>query len=413
MLPAALPPVHTQLAGTTPVTKYALTEPFVWPIPAHPSAFKTISTPARPASTAPAFVQTATATGSPAGNQDGQDIFQNKILMNQVRIKINAGRGNFVTATGSLKGQERINFLIISLALITIDKGSARNWSVVVDRIIDELGTTILCTQKWPYGMTWTHLVACLKNPKWLNLVLATETGKKSLFLKSHAGATPLHMASRIGSRKAMQSILCCDDDAGSLRVNQQQDNKFIALHFACINDHVSAALLLLGLKGREQRMSAATDGSLPIHRALQHGANINVLPHLLAECATEQTLAQTSPGMNALMYAARAASVAAVDLLLAVEGSLAAQLAARDNEGLAAIDHARRSGNAAVIARIDAAMQTLQSSSSSTSTSTAATSAALRVNNQGPVPLTPYPPTPAAGDGTDFSDTDYELDMQ
>jgi ankyrin repeat protein len=379
MLPATLLPVHTQ-----------------------------------PADTAPAFVQTATATDSPAGNQDGQNIFQNNILMNQVRSKLVYDRVNLKLAFDSLKGQERTNFLIVSLVCIAMDKGSARHWSVVADRIIEELGTTILFTQKWPGKLTWTHLAACLKNTKWLNLALATEAGKMSLILKNSAGQTPLHMASRFGTKKAVHSILGCDDDTGSLRM-EQTNGGHIALHDACVNNHVSAVLLLLGLKGREQRMSASTHGSLPIHGALLHGANIDVLPHLLAECASEQTLAQTSRGMNALMLAARAASADAVDLLLAVEGSLAAQLEARDSEGLAAIDHARRSGNAGVIARIDAAMQTLQPSSASTTTSTTsttATPAALPANNRGPIPLMPYPPTPAVEDKTDLSDTEVELDM-
>jgi ankyrin repeat protein len=412
ILPAALPPVQTQPADTTFVTKYELTDPFVWPTPDHPSAFKTLSTPARPASTAPAFVQTATVKGSPAGNQDSQDIFQNKILFNQVRSKVNEGRANWQRAKESLKGQERTNFLIVSLLRIAADKGSARHWNVVADTIIAELGTTILCAQKWPDNLTWTHVVACLKNTMWLDLALATEAGKKSLILKTCAGQTPLHVASSVGTKKAMHSILGCDDDTGSLRMKQ---NKFkrIALHDTCANDHVSATLLLLGLKGREQRMSATTQGFLPIHQAFHHGASINVLPHLLAECATEQTLAQTSCGMNALMLAVKAASVDAVDMLLAVKGCLAAQLKARDNKGLAAIDHARRSGNAGVIARIDAAMQTLLPSSSSTTTSTAAIPAALPGNDRGTVPLTPYLPTPAAALETDFSGTDYELDAQ
>jgi ankyrin repeat protein len=414
MLPAALPPVHTQPADSTSATKYELTEPFVWPIPAHPSAFKTISTPARPGSTAPAFVQAATATDSPAGNEVSQDIFQNKIWSSQVMSKLSHGHTSWQRDLDLLKGQERTNFLITSLLWIAMDKGSARHWSVIADRIIDELGTTILFTQKWPGKLTWTHLAACLKNTKWLNLALATETGKMSLILKNSAGQTPLHMASRFGIKKAVHSILGCDDDTGSLRM-EQTNGKHIALHEACVNNHVSAALLLLGLKGREQRMSATTNGCLPIHEALQHGANIDVLPHLLAECAREQTLAKTGLGMNALMFAAKAASVDAVDMLLAVEGSLAAQLEARDSEGLAAIDHARRSGNAGVIARIDAAMQTLQPSSASTTTnttSTTATPAALPANNRGPIPLMPYPPTPAVEDKTDLSDTEVELDM-
>ena len=202
MLPAALPPVHTQPADTTPVTKYALTEPFVWPIPAHPSAFKTISTPARPASTAPAFVQTATATGNPAGNEVSQDIFHNKVLINQVRSKLNYDRINWSRANDSLKGQERTNFQIVSLLCIATDKGSARHWSVIADRIIDELGTTFLCAQKWPGKLTWTHLAACLKNTKWLNLALATEAGKMSLILENSLGFTPLHMACRFGTKR-------------------------------------------------------------------------------------------------------------------------------------------------------------------------------------------------------------------
>ena len=413
MLPSAFPPVHTQPPDTTSMTKYELTEPFVWPNPVHPSAIKTISTPVRPASTAPAFVQTATATSSTAGNEDSQNIFQDKVLVAQVKRKLSEGRANWQRVTVSLKGQAKTNFLILSLLCIAIDKGSARHWSVVADKIIDELGTTFLCAQKWPAGQTWTHLVAGLKNTKWLNLVLATVAGKKSLILKNSDGETPLFMAVTLGTRKAVQSILRCDDDTGSLRMEQNKDRR-IALHYACEADHVPAALLLLNLKGREQRMYATTYGLLPIHGALIFGANIDVLPHLLAECAMEQTLARTSHGTNALMFAAGAASVAAVDMLLAVKGSLAAQLEARDSKGLAAIDHARRSGNAEVIARIDAAMQTLQPfSSSSTATSTAAIPAALPGNHRGPVPLTPYPPTPAAGDETDFSDTELELDMQ
>jgi ankyrin repeat protein len=220
--------------------------------------------------------------------------------------------------------------------------------------------------------------------------------------LKTDCAVTPLEIAAVCGSKNVVRCILARETDADSLRM-QASDSGRIALHAACMNNHVSVAKLLLERKGREQRLFANLEGKLPIHVAMRYGANIDFLPPLLAECAMEQTLAQTKSGMNALMLAAQAASSAAVDMLLAVPGSLAGQLQARDSTGSGAIDHARRSGNAEVIARIEAAMQTLHPVSSTFATRPAIDPGA----HPGPVPLTPNPAGTDVAD--EFSLSDYE----
>lgn len=96
-------------------------------------------------------------------------------------------------------------------------------------------------------------------------------------------------------------------------------------------------------------------------------------------------------------MLAASNGLTAAVDMLLAVPDTLAAQLEARDNNGKRAIDFARAGGNPDVIARIEAAMQSLSATSTSTSTTSTSTSAA--------------PPTPAPKDNPAFSDTEEDPD--
>ena len=126
-----------------------------------------------------------------------------------------------------------------------------------------------------------------------------------------------------------------------------------------------------------------------------------------------EQVSAQTGPGWNALMFAIYAQSPKAVKMLLDVPGALAVQLGARDSEGLGAIDHARLRGNAEVIALIEAAMQTAPNGASSTAStgSTSAGNGATRlqpaVGTEPPVPMTPYPSTPAPAEQSGFSDTE------
>jgi hypothetical protein len=355
---------------------------------------------ATPRTSAPLPLQPAVA--SFGGAQGHHDVFQNQALCDRAMARINEGVEAWHRAAASLEGQQRSDFLIASLFTSAVNFGSYGYWHGAVQRTIAELGIDVMLAQKWPYDMSWIHVLAHTKHIKWLNRALAGDVEKKSLVLKDKGGRSPLFIAAASGNKSTVRCILACDDDAGTLRM-QPSDSGHIALHAAYSGNHASVARLLLDRKGKEQRLFATAEGKLPIHVALQFDENIDVLQCLLAECALEQALAQTKRGSSALMLAAAAASLPAVELLLAVPGSLPGQLQARDSKGRGAIDHARHSGNTEVIARIEAAMQTLHPVSSTFATRPAIDPGA----HPGPVPLTPNPAGTDVAD--EFSLSDYE----
>lgn len=262
--------------------------------------------------------------------------------------------------------------------------------------MIHSIGMDFLLKQKWPDSCTFLHLLAATRNSKWLEAALATEGQKQALFLGNKHDYLPLHVAVLGGSTEIVQSLLAHDEDDGSMRLAGSAVHQLIPLHQACALHHDSIVVLLLSRKGEEQRLACSSWGELPLHAALKR-SNIEVVPHLLAERAIDQVLKQMNDGRNALMMVASNGLAAAVDMLLAVPDTLAAQLEARDNNGKGAIDFARDSGNPDVISRIQAAMQTLSATSTSTSTTSTSTSAA--------------PPTPAPKDNPAFSDTEEDPD--
>jgi ankyrin repeat protein len=194
---------------------------------------------------------------------------------------------------------------------------------------------------------------------KWLDQALAREAGKKSLREADLDGWTPLHHAVAASSTKAVRRILSFDDETGTLRMHQSKARR-IALHAACMTNNAKVVDLLLERNGKEQRLSCDC-ACLPIHCATGVGGDVCILQRLLAEQATEQTLAQTSAvKRNALMLAAGARSLSLVTALLAVEATLADQLEARDCNGQHAVDYARDAGDDDTIRAIADARQWL-----------------------------------------------------
>ena len=312
----------------------------------------------------------------------------------------------------SLTAQERKAFLIVSLYEIEAQRGADGRWNGITDMIMDAVGMDAMLAQKWPGNKSLVRILAGLKNHVWLDLALAAQSAQLSLPMHDALGRTPLHIAVSHGTKKVVQAILAFDDDAGSLRLKKTAKKNSTPLHLACAHGHASIVALLLKIKGEKQRLTAASFNSLPIHAAVAVGTGATVLQHLLAECATEQVYALTSTGTNALMIAARSQLPKAVKMLLDVPGTLAGQSGARDENGRNAIDHARATGNADVIALLEAAMQGLPAGPSSTAGATSAsTMTATRqlpsVGTEPPVPLTPNPPRPAPAEQPNFSDTE------
>ena len=323
--------------------------------------------------------------------------------MTELRLQVNSlidkGIGSWTERLQALHGETKEKkkcFGLMSLYCITARKGVIGRWHSEVGYMIHGFGMNFLLKQKWPDSCTFLHLLAVTRNSKWLEAALATEGQKQALFLRNKHDHLPLHVAVLAGSTEIVQSLLAHDDDNGSMRLARSGVPQNIPLHHACGLHHDSIVVLLLSRKGEEQRLACSKEGFLPLHAALIM-LNIEVVPHLLAERAMDQALKQTNDGSNALMLAASSGLAAAVDMLLAVPDTLAAQLEARDKNGKGAIDFARKRGNPDVIARIEAAMQSLSATSTSTSTTSTSTSAA--------------PPTAAPKDNPAFSDTEDDPD--
>jgi ankyrin repeat protein len=359
----------------------------------------------------PPVAQLALAPAKPAGNQGNPDIFNDKTLDLQVKTKISGCRAGWVATVRSLKGQERTDFLIVSFFHIVKTHGSNGNWNGAIRMIIETVEMDAMLAPKWPENMSFLHLLARIKDHEWIELALARNGVPQSLQSTDERGWSPLHAAALSGKKKIVQAILSHDDEAGSLRLKKNKENS-IPLHMACQESHGSTITLLLSSKGKEQRLSANSRGCFPIHSAL-FNSGVGSLPYLFAECAMEQASAQLTDGRNALMLAIQAASPKAVKMLLDIPGALAVQLGARDIDGLVAIDHARLMGNAEMIALIEAAMQTAPTgvsstaSTSSTSMGNGATRLQPAMGTEPPVPMTPYPSTPAPAEQSGFSDTE------
>lgn len=359
----------------------------------------------------PPVAQPALAPAKPAGDQGDEDIFNNEALGLQVKTKISGSSSAWTNSFFLLKGQERTDFLIVSFFHIVKTQGSNGHWNGAIRRIMETVGMDAMLAQKWPENKSFLHFLAAVKDHEWIDLALARNGVPQSLHSSDVHGNSPLHAAALMGKKKIVQAMLSHDDEAGSLRLKKTKTNN-IPLHLACQCGHSSTIALLLSSKGKEQLLSANSAGAFPIHCAL-FNSGLGALPYLLAECAMEQVSTQIRDGRNALIIASRAASPKAVKMLLDIPGALDVQLGARDSEGRSAIDHARFTDNAEVIALIEAAMQTAltgaasTASTSSTSTGNGATRLQPAMGTEPPVPMTPYPSTPAPAGQSDFSDTE------
>jgi ankyrin repeat protein len=224
------------------------------------------------------------------------------------------------------------------------------------------------------------------------------------LFKADKQGFSPLHIAAQHGTKAAVDKILACDDAAGTLRMALTAKGS-LPLYFAAAAGADDCAELLLDRKGKEQRMFADSLGQIPLMYALDLGGAEEVLvTRLLAECPEEQTSWLDDDQRNCLMYAAWLGSVSAVRVLLAVKPTVAQQLAARNANGHSARDIARIEGHADILALLEDAMQGLPTASASTtSTASSATTSSQpgpHGSSQGPVPMTPFPSSPQAGEG-------------
>jgi ankyrin repeat protein len=415
-------------------------EPFS--IPPHASAFITVESSGRAskpdASSAtsagtntavqPSVTSTSNRTGTvilptapssvalrtPASDQGNRNVFEDTTLVREVRSKVSKGHFVWKDVELSLNAQPRKDFLIVSLYEIEAQRGADGRWSGITDMIMDAIGMDAMLAQKWPGNKSLIRILAGLKNHTWLDLALAAQSGLQSLQIHDALGRTPLHIAVGHGTKKVVRAILAFDDDAGSLRLRKTEKKNHIPLHIACAHGHGSIVALLLKIKGKEQCLTADKYNLLPIHAAVTSGTGDGVLQHLLAQCAAEQVCALTSSGTNAMMLAAITQSPKAVKRLLDVTGTLNGQLGVRDENGCNAIDHARETGNAVVIALLEAAMRGLPAGPSSTAgTASASTTTATHlqpaVGTEPPVPLTPNPPMPAPAVQLDFSDTEED----
>ena len=345
-----------------------------------------------------------------AADDDTLDLIDMNDLLVRVKKAIDTGSAWWRKVNFILTGNQKKYFLLASLYYLACETVKSGDWLPIVAHSTQRLGLDLLLKQKWPEGRTTMHVLAGIRSNKWMNAALAIEGQHQSLFIQDHFGHLPFQHALLLGNNEVAQSMLAHDDDAGSMRLCRNKTLEEIPLHFACASHQDSIVLTLLRRKGMEQRLSGNSFGSLALHHALLN-LNIDVLPHLLAEAAKDQVLKQTNIGTNALMIAVEYQLVAAVDLLLAVPGALAAQLEARHRDGRGALDFARDGGNPDVIARIETAMQTLIATSTSTSTTSASSAPPPFVIDEAPVPLTPAPPTPASKDNPAFSDTEEDPD--
>jgi hypothetical protein len=356
----------------------------------------------------------AIALGTSAGDQGNRDVFADATLVREVQNKVSKGHFAWKDAELLLTAQQRKDFLIVSLHEIEAQRGADGRWSGITDMIMDAIGMDSMLAQKWPLNKSLVRILAGLKNHTWLDMALSAQSGPHALQIHDALGRTPLQIAVGHGIKKVVRAILAFDDEAGSLRLRKTAKKNHIPLHIACAHGHDSVVALLLKMKGKEQCLTADKYNLLPIHAAVTSGTGAGVLPHLLAECAAEQVYALTSSGKNAMMLAAITQSPKAVKMLLDVPGTLAGQLEARDENGCNAIDHARDTGNADVIALLEAAMRGLPAGPSSTAGTTSASTTPATylqpaVGIEPPVPLTPNPPTPAPAVQPNFSDTEED----
>jgi hypothetical protein len=322
-----------------------------------------------PAMHGAALQQSVKMTGQPPGNQGNLGVVQDQVLSTLVKEKIEGGLLQWLDTLHVLKGQEKTDFMIASLPAVVEKCRFEPAWLGPVDAIMSGVGMTALLAQDWPDGRSLVSLLAVSMSNAWLKQALATDAGTQSLFKADSKGWSPLYHAVRARGTEAVQSILACDDDAGSLRTLLVGHNRGMALHLACAMNSARVVDLLLAHKGKEQRLHSAKDCLLPLHTAMATIASEEVVSVLLKECAEEQTRMQSSfYKRNALMLAAVNLRLPFVKALLAIEATMAEQLQARDAKGRTAIDYANSGGHPDIIHMIETAVRTLSIASSSSS---------------------------------------------
>jgi ankyrin repeat protein len=362
--------------------------------------------PTRPGPAVHVAMPALPAPGSGIPGQPGgeQDLWQDQALLAQARQAVSSSIGTWMATFLKLEKEKMARFLIASLPLVAGLEGKAYvQWKSALHKACGKVGLTPLLAQQWPEERNLVHMLVSLEANQLLDQVLATEEGKACLFKADKQGRSPLHIAAKHGNKAAVDKILACDDAAGTLRMALTA-NGCLPLHFAAAAGADDCAELLLSHKGKEQRMSVNSYGRIPLMAALALGGTEEVLvTRLLAECPEEQTSWLDGDQRNCLMCTAWLGSVSAVRALLAVKPTMAQQLAARDVNGHSAWDIARTEGHADILALLESAMQGLPAASTSTtSTATSATTSSQpgpHGSSQGPVPMTPFPSSPQAGE--------------
>jgi hypothetical protein len=334
-------------------------------------------------------------------------------LIDQIRASINRGVGSWMKTAISLKDQERTNFMIASLHEVIRSYRLSSSWFGPVNMIMGSVGMDRLLAHRWPGDAGLVSILVRLMPNRWLDQALAHDAGRMSLREANVVGWTPLDHAVAASSTKAVRQILPFDDEMGTLRLHQSQAKR-IALHIACLTNNAKVVDLLLERNGKAQRLSFCDGQCMPVHFAAGIGADARILQRLLAEHATEQTLAKTLVlNRNALMFAVAAKAPSLVRQLLAVETTLADQLEARDCNGQRAVDYARDAGDADIIRAIADATQWLSLTSSSAATGMVPGRTAQPRDNESTASTTPSPASPEIKENPHVSEAKPGLDAQ
>jgi ankyrin repeat protein len=300
----------------------------------------------------------------------------------------------------SLKPEERTSFLTTGLQeVVKLGRPRLCQYKAALHAACCRVGRDALLAQSLLPASDLIPLLIKLDLNRVLADILATEAGRQALLEANKRDMTPLHVAAVNNNRKAVRLLLLYAEDAAALRMKPDAKG-WLPLHHAAWVGAADAARYLLQDKGKGQRLSPTKANHLPLDIAIVYAANAAMVRLLLEDCAKEQTTVQAEPLKSiALMLAAHCGLADIVKVLLNVKPTLAQQLTMRDSKGKSALDYAKQSGDAATIKLLEDALQSLPAaSSSSTSTSTATTSTHAYAGSDAPVPLTPYPATPAPG---------------
>lgn len=122
--------------------------------------------------------------------------------MADIKRKVDEGTQAWEQKAYSLIEPVKTLFTLESVSYVARIHGASGNWHGIVEETITRIGIDFLVKGKYADGNTLLHILASIKNSKWLEQALATERGKQSLVLRNHMGYTALHYAAMHGRKK-------------------------------------------------------------------------------------------------------------------------------------------------------------------------------------------------------------------